>query len=172
MSSPDYGESFRDEAMRRMLDARLVEKLVVANPAAGSELSVTVPGGEVWEFLSLCVQLQTSGVVSARSITLVFDDGTDIVGQYGMQDVQNAGNLVRYTFAAEMGFSKTTYSLNSIYGVIPRQWLPGGWRARTLTANLDAGDDYTSPVIVVRRYSPGDLIAFAKDIAAEIESVY
>lgn len=55
-----------------------VDVIVGANPAAGAEVSETVPAGETWCLLGVRVTLVTSATVATRQPILTLDDGTNI----------------------------------------------------------------------------------------------
>lgn len=123
-----------------------------SNPAAGSEISVTVPNGRLWKILSLRAQLVAAAVAVSRRPHLVINDGTnDIVDAFGTID-QTTGQTRNYTFA-EFGALPDETDDNDILVPIPSSiLLPESFVIKTQTTNLDAGDNWGAPILLVEEY--------------------
>ncbi len=121
------------------------------NPAAGAEISETVPAGARWELLSMRWNVTTSAVAGSRIVTLFIDDGTTPYFYGEPANSNGASNSYDYT-ASPIG---VTHDTNGSYIPIPIP--PGilmleGHRIRTATANLDAGDNFGAPLLLVREW--------------------
>lgn len=117
------------------------------NPAAGAEVSVTVPAGEVWEVQSVQFALQTDATVANRRVNIRVDDGASIFATAVANVDQAASATVTY-IAGVGGIDYTAVRDGKLSIGLPTPLLLGpGWRIRTTTTNLQAGDDYAAPVI-------------------------
>lgn len=124
-----------------------------ANPAAGVEASIIVPPGEVWEVETIHTRLDTSVAVANREVAILIDDGVTEFLAIPTALTLTASLAQLYFWAAELGagFSPTQHSRRTFS--LPRLVLQPGWRIRTSTANLQAGDDFT-PLVVTARVLP------------------
>lgn len=75
-----------------------------AAPAAGADLSRTVPNGEAWEILSIRFSLDTDANVANREILIFFLVDDEVVLATGPNFLQTAGLTVFYNVAA-FGFA-------------------------------------------------------------------
>lgn len=163
-------ETYLSEALKRLFDARMLQSVIGGDPAAGAEISVTVPGGEFWEVLSVVYTFVTSAVVSNRRSVLVFDNGTLTNLRSNTATDQTASLTVIYTFAG-VGARANDLAQGDAMGMLPTPvYCAPGSRIRTATLNLDAGDNYGAPTIYARRYSPTDLASVASDIENELRA--
>lgn len=124
---------------------------VGADPAAGAEATVTVPAGETWELESFRVTLVTSAVAANRRVTLVIDDGTNILAEIVAGLDQIASQTITYSYTADAGYETTATRSGVIQQGIPRMLLAAGYRIRTITDNIDVGDNYGAPVVGYRK---------------------
>lgn len=122
------------------------------NPAAGVEITETVPTNVRWRLLLARFTLVTNATVATRRVRLFIDDGTNDL-YVGEVEATQAASLTRnYNFAAGLGFQQTAFA-NSNLGVgIPPVVLREGYRIRTSTVNLQAGDDFAAPRLFVEEW--------------------
>lgn len=121
------------------------------DPAAGAEISETVPDNARWRLLGMQFQLLTSAVVASRRPAIVIDDGaSELVRIYSQTD-QAASTTFRYT-AAPFGFDRVAFNLNVPVMLPIGLLLPQGWRIRTSTFALDAGDNFGAPQMTVEEW--------------------
>ncbi|HKV99981.1 MAG TPA: hypothetical protein VJN96_09155 [Vicinamibacterales bacterium] len=121
------------------------------DPAAGAECSDTVPTGARWRLHAWNVNLVTSAAVANRSVGFTIDDGANILFQTGDGFTQPASLTVRHVFGEGLGnFGNPGVAVN---GMLPT-FLPllGGWRIRTATQAIDAGDNYGAPQMLVEEW--------------------
>ncbi len=159
MTAPFSGES----PFRR---SRRVVKGVT--PAAGADWSVIVPGGRAWRVVSIAASLVTSAAAANRAPGLVVSDGSTQFVNAGPSGVQAASLTYAYGWyhsAAGIGFS--TWRTQPI----PELFLPAGFVIASSTALMDAGDQWSAPVLWVVettvREGPTDL-AEAPDMVVEL----
>lgn len=125
-----------------------------AAPAAGAESITTVPAGKYWRVASFYAALTTDATVATRHPTIVIDDGTNVVLRLLATSVGIAASLtVAFTAVASGagGASITGTVLGSVALPDPSVLiLAPGWRIRTLTANIAAGDQWGIARLVVQ----------------------
>lgn len=132
-----------------------------ANPAAGAELSITVPSNEKWRVYSSSFELQASNVVEDREVFLTVADGSDEYFRVFADGVVKSGQKGIFT-ASALGFVGTAglgpSSINQSTDVrtimIPiysDAFVPGGHTLATSTGGLQAGDDYGAAKVLVER---------------------
>lgn len=127
-----------------------VERVIpFAPPLAGVEASITVPGGVIWHPLAITATLTSDAVVANRVPQLVLDDGNTIVARIAGGQAQAASLAATYTWIVGGAFSGGTVALGAITVALPDLALSPGYRLRTITAGLDAGDTYTGLVLWV-----------------------
>jgi hypothetical protein len=113
------------------------------NPAAGVETTLSVSTAARFRFNALRATLVTDATVAARRVHLVVDDGATIFYDLAAADTQAASLTRNYNFVPE-GFQRTAQD-SEIYVPIPADLrLLQGWRVRTLTTLLAAGDDWSA----------------------------
>lgn len=120
-----------------------IKRVASADPAAGAEIEQTVPAGTWWVLMGVQLQLVTSATAANRRPALVVDDGTTEVHRLRV-GVDQAASLTRtyiFTPSVDAEVDRSATFLEMIEP-LPELVLPGGYRIRTVTANLQAGDNY------------------------------
>lgn len=129
------------------------EVVVGSDPAAGVEISVTVPAGEIWLLESLIVTLVTDATVTNRYVSLAFDDGTTEYGRVIVAAAQAESLTMRKSFLRGLGSENTGVLTIGSQASLPDFALLPGHRIRSITTNLQAGDNFGAPVLyVVKHY--------------------
>ena len=124
------------------------------NPAAGAEISETVPTGKRWRVLGLQFSLVTSATVANREVVIVVDDGTNTLFQ-SPSGANHAASLTWAYSAAAVGQPVAGATATTVRQInFPPLLLPAGARIRTATTNIQAGDDYGAPRLLVQEYVP------------------
>lgn len=124
------------------------------NPAAGVEISETVPAGVRWRLMAFSAQLVASAVVATRQPFLLIDDGTTTFFAVGSGGSNTASQTIRHGWAP-VG---ATFAAGSpgYMSVLPDTLVVGaGSRFRTQTSGLDPGDDWGAPQYVVEEWIEG-----------------
>jgi hypothetical protein len=125
-------------------------------PAAGANISETVPTGARWQLISLATVLTASATVATRVVSLLIDDGTTTVGAFSAQQTQTASQVITYSAApgAGAGFSNAG-NFFAIQAPMLLQ-LGAGYRLRTSVTNIQVGDQFTAPQLLVREWIAGE----------------
>ena len=120
-----------------------IRTIIGTNPAAGVEVSETVPTNARWRLLAINFQLATDATVANRAPALLIDDGVTTIVRVPPVAVQTASSSVRHTYAA-VGAGVTTNGFITPLPPPEAMILLGGSRIQTATSNLQAADDYSS----------------------------
>jgi hypothetical protein len=124
-------------------------------PAVGSELQETVPSGRRWTLLALQITLLTSATVANRFPGFQLDDGSSPYFYCQTNVAQPAGQNFTYQISPGGPFYN-----NAAFGFIlpfPNLLpLKVGYHIRTVTQNLQAGDQYSQPHYQVLEWGQWD----------------
>lgn len=125
-----------------------------ADPAAGVEISETVPAGKSWRLMSCQAVLVASATAASRMPALVFDNGTTEFIRSGFQGgAQVANETQRYAWARGYAHHRTDLGDPDLaMSPLPDIVLGPGFRVRTVTLAIQAGDDWGAPVFYVAEY--------------------
>lgn len=117
-----------------------------ADPAAGAEISQTVTAGQRWRLQAFTFTLVTDATVANRNVSIVLDDGADVFYRAGSNFNQVASTTVVYTAS---GHGQLGSTLNNVVLIpLPQPcMLFQGWRIRTITGAIAAGDNFGAPEI-------------------------
>ena len=117
--------------------------------AAGVEMSETPTA--TWKTLyAVRVRLVTSAAVATRTLTLVIDDGANILWQKIAPATQTASLTRDYVFVLPPYTDAGAFDANNqIVLTLPAIPMLPGHRIRTLTTNLQAGDDFGAPLLLL-----------------------
>lgn len=118
------------------------------DPAAGAEISETVPTSTRWRVRALSCQLVTDATAANREVSLVIDDGATTIFTSPAGFTHTASLTRRYS-AAPIGAQTAPTQGTDRQIVIPDLELPAGARIRTVTTNLQAGDNYGAPQLLL-----------------------
>lgn len=126
--------------------------VIGTDPAAGSEISETVPAGARWKFRSMDVALVTGATVANRDVQVTLDDGTTEFYRGASANNQPASNTFRYCFGM-YGDHIAGGGVNVPQICTPMDLaLLAGYRIRTVTFNFDAGDNWGAPGYCVEEW--------------------
>lgn len=128
-----------------------IRVIVGTDPAAGAEISETVPTGARWRFISLRATLTTSAAAANRVVGLTFDDGTNGYAAAYANFNQAASNAFTYYFS-NTGLNHVQTSIDAMVSTPPNVMMAAGHRLRTLTGAFDAGDNWTAPIYEVEEW--------------------
>lgn len=128
-----------------------LRSFVGTDPAAGVEISETVPDNARWRLILLTASLIADATVITRSPALAIDDGTNVFYQGGAVQTVVAGGGILISWGHGVGFAGSV--VNGSLGALPVELMLGsGYRIRTTTANLQAGDNWGSPKFLVEEW--------------------
>lgn len=147
-----------------------VPDVTTADPAAGAEFSVTVPVGETWELESVHATLVTSAVAGNRRVTLVIDDGVNILAEIvaGLDHI--ASTTIVYSYTADAGYETVATRSGVIQQGIPRMLLAAGYRIRTVTDALDVGDNWIGRVAYRNTTTTAGVAATTGQVNVDVEN--
>lgn len=131
-----------------------IRSITGTDPAAGAEISETVPTGARWKIVSIEFTLVTDATVANREPILTLDDGATEWFRSGPSAVIAATGTVRNVAAA---FGAPPAAVTNFRSILlpPDLVLSAGFRIRTSTTNLQAGDNYGAPVLLVTEWLEG-----------------
>jgi len=120
-------------------------------PAAGQNISESVPSNARWRLIAIRITLITSAVGTGRVMALTFDDGVNVFCSDTTPLIQPVSTVWVYNFAD--GFAGVVNTGSPVMAQIP-QHLPLNqtWRIRTNIVNLDAADQLSAPQYVVEEW--------------------
>jgi hypothetical protein len=156
--------------LAEMLRSRLSRAPLVASPAAGAEVVVTVPGGTHWLLSSFSAILTPSAVAGTRNPRLDIRDGDgNIVSRYVAAAGIAPSTATRITWAEGLGAVATL--VDQIAPLpSPTDVVAGGWTIRTVTASLDAADQWSAIALGVVELSPAEISQMIDYLAADFIS--
>jgi len=128
-----------------------IRSITGTNPAAGSEISETVPTGALWWPIALIATLVTSATVADRYASLILDDGTTTYVQMGYGTAHQASNSITYLWAVHT----RREAVSNAPKLIPLPdgiFMPAGHRLRTSTFGWQTGDDWGAPQLLVEEW--------------------
>ena len=129
----------------------LIRGITGANPAAGAEVTESVPTNAVWHIMGIRLNLVTSVDAGSRIVVLVIDDGTTNIHAIEANAAQTASQNREYTFAVGLDLKSPTGSI--FHAPLPAELrISEGYRFRTVTTGLFAADDWASPVYLVEEW--------------------
>lgn len=132
-----------------------------ATPADGAEV-VEVLTEDLNKVLAASLTLTTSAVVANRTVTLVLDDGTDILWRKESPVVQAASLARTYLFLTAIPDDAGFDGSGTIRLALPPNLaLATGSRLRTITTNLDVDDAYAAPLLHMAQATERDDIGFS-----------
>lgn len=124
------------------------------NPAAGAEVAETVPTGARWRLISCVATLVTDATVSNRQASILIDDGANVLVRSG-NNVSQSASQTRLYIAAAFGAWGDMGSVPMGLSLPPDMWLLAGYRIATATVNLQAGDNWGAPQLLVEEFLEG-----------------
>ncbi len=129
----------------------VLRSITGTDPAAGVEISETVPVNARWRLISIRFILVTSAAVANRQVDFLLDDGVTIYYRIFSSAVQTASVTLNYG-ASDQNFRGDDGGGN-IQIVMPMApVLFQGHRIRTATTALQAGDNWGAPQLYVEEW--------------------
>jgi len=130
----------------------LMRSLRGTDPAAGTEISETVPTNAGWRLRGLNAELVTDTTVIDREVILVINDGSkDVVGwDSGQAQAANESRYYKYAPTGDRWVGAVTG--NVIVPIPDDLILFQGWVIKTVTKNLQSGDNWGAPDIWVEEW--------------------
>lgn len=124
-------------------------------PAAAAEFSIAAPGQGLWRVISVAFSLVTDANAANRAASLTLDDGTTVLWRSCAPVVQTAGLTWNYSAFSGAGNGANVGVVS--YFPLPDSglWMQPGWRLRSVTASMQAGDRYGAPTVFAEEFPNG-----------------
>jgi hypothetical protein len=117
-------------------------------PAAGADITFTVPTAARFRLVSFVATLTAAVAVANRLVFLVIDDGANIVTTIPSGVTLVAATVNTYCFADSTPVT-AVFDAASMGPLPSNCLLPSGFRVRTVTANLQAADQWSAAFMLV-----------------------
>jgi hypothetical protein len=128
-----------------------IRNVTGTDPAAGVEWSETVPTNARWRLISARASFVTDATVPVRTVTITIDDGTTTVYTIPSHTTQAASLTFIYeAFAA--GVSGYASGSTIVIPCPPDAVMMPGWRIRSQTGAIVAGDNWGAPQLWVEEW--------------------
>lgn len=122
------------------------------SPAVGADFTLTVDGGASWRILCFTFQFDTDATAASRAIRLRADDGGNPFFVTGPEADQAASITRTLTVVnGAHGFGGLS-GLQLLAWPDTGLWLRPGWRLRTATTNIQAGDQFSQISALIQEY--------------------
>ncbi len=128
-----------------------IRSIVGTVPAAGAEISETVPTGARWRVMSFEAALTSSVTVATRGPLLSIDDGANEYFRGDPGNTQPASTTQTYTGALNVPNSALRLVSANPWSFADLKMI-AGHRLRTVTNNLQVGDQWTAPRYLVEEW--------------------
>lgn len=122
-----------------------------AAPPAGDEMEVTVPVNERWRLQSGLVTLTTDGTAAMRIPRIQIEVGGNRVFRALAENTVTASLTRILTFSSGASLSPATVA-DDIIPLPVNLYLPGGAIIKTVTSNLQTGDQYSAANLLVEKW--------------------
>lgn len=150
----DTAVAWPNSPMSNSVDGRgLVRYITGTDPAAGAEISEEVPTFALWRVMGVSAQLVTDATVANRRPRLVLDDaGTRLLTESPATAAQAASLTRDYFWQQNMPHETNLTTTAIIAGVPTFAFLRPGDRIRTITENLQTGDNWGAPTLWIEEW--------------------
>lgn len=148
----DYSPSFPYGKIEGPLEGPgMLRSVTGTDPAAGVELAETVPTGARWRLCEVRFTFTADATVTSRRVRLGLDDGTNLFRQGLSDEAHTAGNAFAYSAGNWGATQSAAGGTKPLMFPLPADLL-AGWRMVTATINLQAGDNYSAPQMMVEEW--------------------
>lgn len=137
-------------------------------PNVGTDWSVVVPGGRMWRLVMGTVSLVTSATVINRYPGMEITDGSNAYTQVATATGQPANSTIVVNYCAWAGAPNGGIASSFSLAAVPAVWIPGGWTLGSFTYNLQVGDQYGAPKLLIEeRYDDDQDLLLLESIEVE-----
>lgn len=123
-----------------------------SDPAANTEISYTVPAGQILFLQGARVSLVTDANAANRTVAMTIDDGTTVVQRFASPSLHTASLTWGYTFTAG-AVNAAVLGLEVVVGIGTNLLLPSGYRIKTVTTNIQTGDNFGAMTLYGIKYT-------------------
>lgn len=128
-----------------------IRSITGSNPAAGVEISETVPTNARWQLRTFRATLTVDATVASRFPQLQITDGAVLVYIARAFDAQTASLARTYNYL-QHGFFLNGNALAQHHGLLPVASLTAATVIATNTSAFQAGDDWAAPTFLVEEW--------------------
>lgn len=130
-----------------------IQSKVSSDPAANTEISVTVPVGEMWRIISAEFRLVSDANAANRRVHLVFTDpqGIDGIHCFALVD-QTASQTIKYSVAKYGGSTDELDNNVNLISLPDEMWVNQGGTISTATTNRQVGDNFGVMTILYEKF--------------------
>jgi hypothetical protein len=129
----------------------VIRSITGTDPAAGAEISETVPTNARWRLLALRANLTTDATVATRVVSLRLAPAATLTASIQAPNSQAASATYAYNYALESA-DRALVVTADIPVRLPQNALPGGSTISTVTAGIVAGDNWGAPGYTVEEW--------------------
>lgn len=124
-----------------------LELVYGASPAAGASFSLTSPGQQGWQLVTVSFRLVTSATVATRYVTVDYDDGNgSLFVSNGFAGGITASTTAFCSFNADRGSSEGNAG-NQLFAPLFRVQMQAGQKVQINVLNIDATDQLSRIVL-------------------------
>lgn len=127
--------------------------IATTDPAANTEHSYTVPAGQLLELWAVNFNLVTDANAATRRVVLTIDDGTTVFYKSASQVTQAASLTYNYTFSVGAVDRSAVAGTDVLQNLGGPMVLRAGYRIKTVTASIQATDNYGVAQLYGIKYS-------------------
>ena len=131
--------------------AGLVRSITGTNPAAGAEISETVPTGARWKLKSIKATLVPDATVITRVPNLSITDGAIEIAKI-YSGLGALATILQTPLWTTCGYNSTTVASAIVAGLPNDLILMAGYKINTNTSAIQAGDDWGAPQLLVEEW--------------------
>ena len=128
-----------------------IRSITGTDPAAGEEISETVPLGARWRLRGIRYTFAAAVAVATRYSSLIIDDGTNILRKVTPNTPQTSGVLYNYSLIPTFS-NPGVVVIDSDADIGEGPVMLAGYRIRTETLALQAADNYSAPQLFVEEW--------------------
>lgn len=123
-----------------------------SDPAAGSELSISVPTGQLWVPIGCSFQLVTDATAVSRVVHIVFTGSGKVMAECISPNAQTASLTRNYRAVIGNSLMASADDNDLMIGLPADLILYAGMTITTQTTNLQAGDNFGTMTLFYKRY--------------------
>lgn len=129
-----------------------IRTVTSADPAAGSQISLSVTTGEIWKILSMRATFVTDATVATRFPHMIFDSGGGMIIDALSSTGQTASQTINYS-VSKAPFMVDAADDNDITIPLPEDiYVLSGGTIDTSVTNMQAGDNWGTLKVMVQRF--------------------
>lgn len=129
-----------------------IRSITGTDPAAGAEISETVPTGAKWRLIGFTFTLVTDATVTQRNTLVTIDDGANVLAVLDTLKDEGLSSTYVHSLLSGLGYPYTSHNQAIVASLPGLMLLLAGWRIRTTNLSLQAGDNYGAPQMWVEEW--------------------